>query len=118
VPDFLLGPRPGIAHVPLPLYLRRAARPYWLRVVPGQRAVYLKYNRWLPAPGRDPVDPYGNTRTFRLPHSGLLVEYTSAVINRSGRRRAIPGLTMAPTPGQVLAGQDPVLAAVIGRPSR
>jgi hypothetical protein len=48
--DFLLqaGPQQGIAHVPLPLYLNGLARLYWLRVLPGERAVYLKYNFCLP----------------------------------------------------------------------
>jgi hypothetical protein len=48
--DFLLqaGPQQGIAHVPLPLYLNGLARLYWLRILPGDRAVYLKYNLCLP----------------------------------------------------------------------
>jgi hypothetical protein len=48
--NFLLlaGPQDGIAHVPLPLYLHNLAQLYWLQILPGQRAVYLKYNLCLP----------------------------------------------------------------------
>jgi hypothetical protein len=33
--------------VPLPLYQQDAASPYWLKVLPAQHAVYLKYNQCL-----------------------------------------------------------------------
>ena len=42
---------PQLRYVPYPLYLRRAAEPYWLRILARQRAVYLRYNHCLPGPG-------------------------------------------------------------------
>ncbi len=41
---------PRLAYVPSPLYLRHASKPYWLRVLAWQRAVYLKYNHCLHLP--------------------------------------------------------------------
>lgn len=48
--DFLLqaGSADGIAHVPVPLYLRNLSRLYSLRILPRQRAVCLKHNLCLP----------------------------------------------------------------------
>jgi hypothetical protein len=42
---------PGIAHIPLPLYLQNSGSPYWLRILPGQHAVYLKYNQCVDTAG-------------------------------------------------------------------
>jgi hypothetical protein len=193
---------PGLAHVPLPLYRQDATQPYWLRVLPAQHAVYLKYNQCLPdsgfqklaaqalallrahpdyrlivdlrdngggdsgpfqslisglqadsrlsAPGRviglvnqftdssatvdaqslkqagavligqppaDPIDEWGNEQTFRLPHSGLLIQYTTATINGTGTRWGIPDIVVEPTLAQILAGDDPVLAAALSYPA-
>lgn len=46
------GRGPASVHVPLsPLYLQHQEKPYWLRVLTGQHAVYLKYNQCLPDRG-------------------------------------------------------------------
>jgi len=42
---------PRLSYIPSPLYRRHAYRPYWLRILGRQRAVYLKYNHCLPGPG-------------------------------------------------------------------
>jgi hypothetical protein len=186
------------AHVPLALYEQQGAQPYWLRVLPAQHVVYLKYNSCvtgdgfqrlaaralallrahpdyrlivdlrnnsggstapfqslisgiqadprLSAPGRviglvnqftdsaattdawsltqvaaeligqppaDPVSQWGNEQTFTLPGSGLVVEYTSKVTNPSGTPLGLPDIVIKPTLAQVLAGDDPVLAAAL-----
>jgi hypothetical protein len=42
---------PPIVGVPRPLYQQDRSDPYWLKVLSGQRAVYLKYNQCLPTDG-------------------------------------------------------------------
>jgi hypothetical protein len=64
-------------------------------------------------PPADPIDEYGNENTLRLPHSGIVVIYTTKIVNESRRKLATPDLTVAPTIAQVLAGADPVLAAAL-----
>jgi len=53
--DFKLGTAsatfPAMVSVPLPLYRQHTAAPYWLRVLPSQQAVYLKYNQCVSGPG-------------------------------------------------------------------
>jgi hypothetical protein len=61
----------------------------------------------------DPIDTYGNEQFFQLPGSGLTVQYTSAVVNSSVAPQGIPDIQIAPTLHQVLAGDDPVLAAAL-----
>jgi hypothetical protein len=62
----------------------------------------------------DPIDEYGDDgNTFRLPDSGLAVQYTTAVINADRIPLGVPDITIAPTLHQVLAGDDPVLAAAL-----
>jgi len=50
-PDLLFSFVSGVAHVPLPLYLQDAAALYWMDVLKGPRAVYLKYNECLGTSG-------------------------------------------------------------------
>jgi hypothetical protein len=189
---------PGLAHVPLPRYRQGATRPYWLRVLPAQHAVYLRYSQCLPdngfqrlaaralaalethrdyrlvvdlrengggdsspfqsllhglraaprlrTPGRviglvdqftdssatvdaqslkragavlmgqppaDPLDIWGNERTFRLPRSGLVIQYTTITVDGARRRWGIPDVVIRPTLAQILAGDDPVLEAAL-----
>jgi hypothetical protein len=189
----------SLASVPDPLYRQDQNRPYWLRVLSSQRAVYLKYNACVaddgfqrlsaeaiavlqrhpsfrlivdlrdngggdtepftslvsslvadPArhgrdrvfglinsytdssatldadslsqvpnavligqPVADPIDEYGNENTFRLPNSGIVVMYTTKVVNGGRRRLATPDVVIGPTVAQVVAGTDPVLAAAL-----
>jgi hypothetical protein len=68
-PDFfLLQSGRGEAHVPLPLYLRHGARPYWMQVFPGQQAVYLRYDQCLSDSGfqRLATQALAVLRTHRL----------------------------------------------------
>jgi hypothetical protein len=201
-PDVIADQTLGVAHVPLPLYRQDATQPYWLRVLPAQHAVYLKYNQCvsdsgfqrlaaqaltllrthrdyrlivdlrdngggdttpfqsllnglradpsLTAPGRviglvnqftdssatvdaqdlkhagaaligqppaDPIDQWGNEQTFRLPHSGLVIQYTTAEVNDTENLWAIPDTVVKPTLTQTLAGDDPVLAAALSYPT-
>jgi hypothetical protein len=189
---------PGLAHVPLALYQQDATRPYWLRILPAQHAVYLRYSQCLPGngfqrlaaralatlethrdyrlivdlrentggdtspfqplldglgadprlrtPGRviglvdqftdssatvdaqslrqagaalmgrppaDPLDIWGNEQTFQLPRSGLVIQYTTTTVDGAGRRWGIPDVDIRPTLAQILAGDDPVLAAAL-----
>ena len=198
-PDLLFSFVPGVAHVPLPLYLHDAAAPYWIDVLADQHAVYLKYNQCLPTtgfqqlaaqavvmlnrnpsyrlivdlrdnsggytgpfgplvndikaypqldrPGRiiglvnqftdsaarsdavalhlahvllmgvapeDPIDEFGDEQSFQLPDSDITIVYTHGVVNATGVAEGIPDVVIAPTLRQVLAGQDPVLAAALG----
>jgi hypothetical protein len=202
-PYFFADAEPGLAHVPLPLYQQDASQPYWLRVLPAQRAVYIKYNHCLPdsgfqrlaaqglallrahpdyrlivdlrdngggdsgpiqtlisglqadhrlrAPGRviglvnqftdssatvdaqslkqagvvligqppaDPIDQWGNEQTFRLPRSGVLIQYTTATVNPTGTLWGIPNVVVKPTLAEILAGDDPVLTAALSYPDR
>ena len=55
---------PGVAHPPLPLYLENITMPYGLRVLPTQRAVFLKYNSCVGA------FQYSNWRCTPSPCSG------------------------------------------------
>jgi hypothetical protein len=64
-------------------------------------------------PPADPIDEYGNESTFRLPHSAIMVIYTTKIVNNSRRRLATPDVVVAPTIAQVLAGTDPVLATAL-----
>lgn len=64
-------------------------------------------------PPADPLDNWGNEQTFRLPHSGLVIQYTTASINGTGARWGIPDVVIKPTLAQLLAGEDPVLAAAL-----
>jgi hypothetical protein len=198
-PDLLFSFVPGLAHVPLPLYLHDAAEPYWLDVLAGQHAVYLKYNQCLGTtgfqqlvaqavamlnrnpsyrlivdlrdnvggdtgpfgslvsdiqadpqldrPGRviglvnqftysaartdvvalqqahvllmgvppeDPIDEYGDDQALQLPDSDITIVYTGGVVNAQAVAQGRPGIVIAPTLRQVLAGQDPVLTAALG----
>jgi hypothetical protein len=62
----------------------------------------------------DPIDEFGNDNgLLRLPHSGVVVQYTTAVINPSRSRYGIPDVVVAPTVRDWLTGTDPVLAAVL-----
>jgi hypothetical protein len=46
------GARPSaVATIPLPLYLRNRQLPYWMKILPRQRAVYIKYNQCLSGSG-------------------------------------------------------------------
>jgi len=195
----LIDQRPGMAHVPLAGYEQQSARPYWMRVLPAQHAVYLKYNQCLAdngfqrlaaqalallrahpddrlivdlrgnlggdtgpvqalttgmqadpslgAPGRviglvnqftdsaatadaqalkeagavligqapaDPIDRWGDEQTFRLPASGIVVRYTTSVVNSAGTPLGLPDVVVEPTLAQTLSGDDPVLAAALG----
>jgi hypothetical protein len=187
-----------LVHLPLPLYQHDSTKPYWLRVLPAQHTVYLKYNqclsdngfqqlaaqalalltahpdyrlivdlrgnfggdsspfesltagiqsdRRLETPGRiiglvdqftdssatvdaqnlkdagvsligqppaDPLDVWGNEQTFRLPRSGVVIQYTTQQLDSTGLPWGIPDVTVAPTVAQVLAGDDPVLTAAL-----
>lgn len=66
--------------------------------------------------GEDPLDPldgYGNDMTFQLPASGFTVQYTTVILNPKRIPWGIPAVRIAPSLSQVLAGEDPVLAAAL-----
>jgi hypothetical protein len=64
-------------------------------------------------PAEDPIDEYGNTRTFDLPRFGIVIQYTTSVVNPNATKFGIPSIAIAPTLRAVLAGDDPVLAAAL-----
>jgi hypothetical protein len=68
-------------------------------------------------PPADPIDEWGNEQTLRLPHSGLLIQYTTATINGTATRWGIPDIAVEATLAQILAGDDPVLAAALSYPA-
>jgi len=61
----------------------------------------------------DPVDEFGDDSLVRLPYYGMVVEYTTAVINPGRARFGIPSIVVAPTVRDWLTGTDPVLAAAL-----
>jgi hypothetical protein len=62
----------------------------------------------------DPIDEFGNDNgLLRLPYYGVVVQYTTAVINPRRVRFGIPSIVVAPTVGDWLTGTDPVLAAAL-----
>jgi hypothetical protein len=65
-------------------------------------------------PPADPIDEYGNENTFRLPNSGIVVMYTTAIVNDSRHSLATPDVVVSPAVAQVLDGSDPVLTAALG----
>ncbi len=97
------GPVPPIAAIPAPLYLQRRDEPFWMRVLPRQHAVYLKYNQCLSNGGfqrlaaramavlhahpgyRLIVDLRNNTGGDTTPFQSLLNRITrDPVLNRRG----------------------------------
>jgi hypothetical protein len=64
-------------------------------------------------PPADPVDEWGNERTFRLSWSGIVIEYTSARVNPGRTLLGLPDIVIEPTLAQILAGEDPVLTAAL-----
>lgn len=62
----------------------------------------------------DPIDEFGDEATFRLPYSKIQVVYTTKIVNDPHRKLATPDVVVTPTIKQVLAGDDPVLAAAMG----
>lgn len=62
----------------------------------------------------DPIDEYGNDNfTLRLPYSGLMLQYTTKIVNPAKRPFGIPDIVVVPTLRQVLDGTDPVLQAAL-----
>ena len=58
----------------------------------------------------DPIDEFGNDNfSFRLPHSGLTLQYTTKIVHPALTTYGTPDVVVAPTLRQVLAGTDPVL---------
>jgi hypothetical protein len=93
-----------LARIPLPLYLRDMAQPYWMQILPGQQAIYLKYNDCLNDSGFQQLaaqalaelrthpgyrlivdlrdNPGGDTAPFQALISGIAAD---PAINRTGR---------------------------------
>jgi len=62
----------------------------------------------------DPINEFGNdNHLLRLPHYGVLVQFTTAVINGAKTRYGLPDSVVAPTLHDWLTGQDPVLAKAL-----
>jgi hypothetical protein len=64
----------------------------------------------------DPIDEYGDDGSvLRLPHYGVKVSYTTAVVTTGTNRdwSGNPNIVVAPTLHDVLTGYDPVLTAAL-----
>jgi hypothetical protein len=61
----------------------------------------------------DPIDAYGNTQTFDLPRFGIVIQYTTKVVNPSATEFGIPSIVVTPALHAVLGGDDPVLATAL-----
>ena len=61
----------------------------------------------------DPIDEFGNDGMMLLPHYGVVVQYTTKVVNPGKVRFGIPDMIVAPTLQDWLTGTDPVLAAAL-----
>ena len=65
-------------------------------------------------PTAEQADTYGDdTGRLRLPHFGVGVVYTTAVVNQTGARMGVPNIYVAPTLQDWLTGSDPVLATAL-----
>jgi Peptidase family S41 len=65
-------------------------------------------------PTAEQRDTFGNDEgRLSLPHYGITVQYTTAVVNKAGAVYGVPDLTVAPTLRDWLTGTDPVLAAAL-----
>ncbi len=64
-------------------------------------------------PPEDPINEYGNERTFTLPQSDITIQYTQRIVNVTGDPEGTPDIVISPTLHQVLAGNDPLLAAAL-----
>jgi hypothetical protein len=64
-------------------------------------------------PPADPIDEWGDWQTFQLPWYGIVIQYTSATVNSGAAPLGIPDIVVKPTLAQILAGDDPVLAAAL-----
>jgi hypothetical protein len=65
-------------------------------------------------PAADPIDEFGDdSGLLRLPYYGIVVQYTTEVVNSSQARLGIPAVTVAPTVQDLLTGADPVLAEAL-----
>lgn len=64
-------------------------------------------------PPADPLDIWGNVQTFQLPRSGLVIQYTTRTVDGAGIRWGVPDVVIRPTLAQIMAGDDPVLAAAL-----
>jgi hypothetical protein len=134
--EFLTLPA-GLAHVPLPLYQQHAGSPYWMQVLPAQRAVYLKYNQCLTTDGfqqlaaralavlranpgyRLVVDLRGNGGGNSAPFNSLIAGLRAdPAINRRGRvfglvdhftasSATVDANNLAQETNAILIGQDP-----------
>jgi hypothetical protein len=93
---------PQTVTVPLPLYLQRNNQPYCMTAgafLTGQ-------------PTAEQHGTYGDdSGRLRLPHYGVAVQYTTAVVNDTRARYGVPDVAVAPTLHDWLTGTDPVLAA-------
>jgi len=64
-------------------------------------------------PTAEQADTYGDDGRLRLPHFGVAVVYTTAVVNETGARMGVPSIYVAPTLRDWLTGSDPVLTAAM-----
>jgi hypothetical protein len=64
-------------------------------------------------PPEDPIDEWGGEQTFQLPWYGIVIQYTSAKVNSAATPMGMPNVVVEPTLAQILAGDDPVLAAAL-----
>jgi hypothetical protein len=65
-------------------------------------------------PTAEQHDTYGDDGgTLRLPHYGITIQYTTAVVNHARAVFGMPDITVSPTLHDWLTGTDPVLAAAL-----
>jgi len=100
-PYFFIDQQPGLAHVPLALYEQQAAQPYWMRVLPAQHAVYLRYNQCVSDNGFQRLAARALALLRAHPDYRLIVDLRdngggarrrpSPVMTRCSRRRSATG---------------------------
>jgi len=87
-----------LAYVPSALYLRHVGEPYWLRILARQRAVYLKYNPYLPGTGFGWLAARGVLRRIRRTGwSWIFATASGVTAGRSRRWSAASGPTRPST---------------------
>ena len=60
------------------------------------------------------IDTYDNDALLILSYYGIVIGYTTKLINPTGKPFALPAITLVPALHQVLTGADPVLATALG----
>ena len=97
------------ARVPQPLYLRDQNKPYWLRILSSERAVYLKYNKCLNGNGFRQIAAEAFAVLRRQPSYRLIVDLRD---NSGGDTEPFTSLIVGLTADPALHRRDRIFGLV------